>query len=1308
MKVLLSVATAVVLSSSLCAAVIHVPGNQPTIQAGINAASAGDTVLVDAGLYTENVNFIGKAITLRSVDGRDLTTIKAAVSSAPVVTCSSGEDTTTILDGFSIDGNSSTRCVTVSASSLILRNCEIVNGYSTGDGGGIYLYRSASRIRDNRIRDNHASGTGGGICAEDSASVGQLEISGNEIYASAGSVQGIGCLHPSNLYVHHNVIRDNLGSYWFTAGIYINGAGTNVRIINNTIVRNSHAIVTFGSPQPLLRNNIIASNLGGGLPSGLTNTDYNDIWNSSYATSVGPHDINADPLFVWTAGNDFHLQPNSPCINAGDPATIYKDPDGTRNDIGALPIGVPSPSFPGTTSVSPVGSGGRIVSLTPTVNWTFSPPGSVTQQKYQVQFGEDSDWNIVEDWDTGPVVSAAQSVVYAGPALLDHHTTYYRVRVYTATGWTDWAQSSFMVSVTKTIRVPQEQATIAGGISYSTNGDTVLIAPGTYFGNFNLSGKRILLKGERGYDSTRIVSTVAGSAIITCNTGEDTTTIIEGLSLYGNLAGKALICTNSSIIIRNCEILNCTGNNGGGIYCYHSGTKIRNNWIHNNNSEATGSGICIEGSAVGREVEISGNLISDNHGTGQGIGCLYADNVYIHHNVIWNNTNTENGWYTCGVYFNRGGSNLRVINNTIVRNGHGIVTFDSPQPVVRNNIIALNLLGGVQAGLTNCDYNNLWNNHLAPTLGLHEFSMDPGFVAPDGNDFHLSGSSPCINSGDPNPIYNDSNGTPNDMGALQSGMGWPSVSGVTLGTERVDHIVSHAPTFDWTYGDNVGSQQSYQIEVGTDNIWDVAEVWQSGEVSSGNHFATYGGLPLVDGASYYVRVRCSNGVNTGNWGYRSFRMNSEPSSPSPYSPVGGVTVTGAHLYIRVLQGYDAQGDSISLEFELYQDPALTQLAGRQQQVPQENGLTTSMDFGPLLANRNYYWRARGFDGLEYSAWSPVDSFYVRAGGKLYVSLGQRTIQEVVDYALDGDTVIVGPGTYHETIGFTGKAVVVQSTGGAEKTVLVDTTYSQTLVSFRAHETSATILEGFTLRGGTNGIWCQNAGPTIRRNIFESQSGYMGIAILLGGADEGASGVSPAVIVNNTIVGAQTGGIACASTLPPTIENNIIAQCSGYGISGISQPIQIGYNDVFNNQTNYVNVGDSGAGAISADPLFTSGYRLPENSPCVDAGDPGPQFRDADGSRNDMGALPFICCYGLRRGDLNLSGMVDLADLAYLVAYLIQGNPLPCLSAANVNGVQIVDLADLAALVSYLTGGGYSPGICSENGVARGAARKTAK
>src|SRR5437016_1126188 len=111
------------------AAIIHVPGDQPTIQAGINAAVTGDTVVVDPGTYFENINFNGKTITVSSASGPDTTIIDGG-NIAPVATFSQGETPAAVLKRFTLQHGTST----------------FETGYV---GGGVYINSSSPTILRN-------------------------------------------------------------------------------------------------------------------------------------------------------------------------------------------------------------------------------------------------------------------------------------------------------------------------------------------------------------------------------------------------------------------------------------------------------------------------------------------------------------------------------------------------------------------------------------------------------------------------------------------------------------------------------------------------------------------------------------------------------------------------------------------------------------------------------------------------------------------------------------------------------------------------------------------------------------------------------------------------------------------------------------------------------------------------------------------------------------------------------------------------------------------------------------------------------
>ena len=82
---------------------IYVPGDYPSIQDAINAAVNNDEIEVAPGSYVESIDFKGKAITLRSRRGAGATVINGN-GAYHVVTCTSGEDANTVLEGFTITG----------------------------------------------------------------------------------------------------------------------------------------------------------------------------------------------------------------------------------------------------------------------------------------------------------------------------------------------------------------------------------------------------------------------------------------------------------------------------------------------------------------------------------------------------------------------------------------------------------------------------------------------------------------------------------------------------------------------------------------------------------------------------------------------------------------------------------------------------------------------------------------------------------------------------------------------------------------------------------------------------------------------------------------------------------------------------------------------------------------------------------------------------------------------------------------------------------------------------------------------------
>src|SRR5258708_317214 len=213
------------------AAVIHVPADQPTIQAAINAAQNGDTVLVAPGTYFENINFSGKAIRVTSSASYALTIIDGIFTyGQSVVTFDTGEKLSSVLDGFTIQHGSGLDfgggVYVYYASPTISRNL-IQNNSAGPGGGGIGLNFSSALVRNNVISNNTltlAGGNGGGIVMV----VGAPHIIANPIgnnTAPIGSGGGVMLMGESSPTLENNIIRGNVARgvypFPFGGGIFI-------------------------------------------------------------------------------------------------------------------------------------------------------------------------------------------------------------------------------------------------------------------------------------------------------------------------------------------------------------------------------------------------------------------------------------------------------------------------------------------------------------------------------------------------------------------------------------------------------------------------------------------------------------------------------------------------------------------------------------------------------------------------------------------------------------------------------------------------------------------------------------------------------------------------------------------------------------------------------------------------------------------------------------------------------------------------------------------------------------------------------
>jgi predicted outer membrane repeat protein len=356
---------------------------------------------------------------------------------------------------------------------------------------------------------------------------------------------------------------------------------------------------------------------------------------------------------------------------------------------------------------------------------------------------------------------------------------------------------------TTLINVPSLFSTIQSAIDVASNGDTILVQPGTYVENINFSSKDIVVGSlmlttqDTSYISSTIIDGNQIGRVVTLSGGN--TALLTGFTIqngsdengggiscgggtitnvtisnnYASNRGGGIYCTGSPSLVNVTISGNSAGNDGGGITCWsNSNPSLVNVTITNNTADENGGGIFSFNSNPSLvNVTISGN--SSTRYSGGGIACTGGSPSLVNVTISGNSA-LGTGSYKGGGGISCEASNPSLVNVVITNNltsddGGGIYCFASSSPTIVNTIVSDNSGNKgvyVHSGNPSITYSNFYDNQNGNFYGLdwhgvnvmtnangdscdayYNIQEDPEFVDIDNNNYHLQNWSQLIGAG---------------------------------------------------------------------------------------------------------------------------------------------------------------------------------------------------------------------------------------------------------------------------------------------------------------------------------------------------------------------------------------------------------------------------------------------------------------------------------------------------------------------------------------------------------------------------------